>query len=144
MRGTFSLTNKTRATVRGIPFKKIKEEILGAPYELSVALLTPAQARKVTRESKGKDKASNVLAFPLTKHSGEVLLCPATARAEAAAYDMTPKIFLTYLFIHGCLHLKGMAHGGTMERTERRILTSVHSFTHAKNSNRNRRRHLSR
>jgi probable rRNA maturation factor len=144
MRGTYSLTNRTRATVRGLPFKKIKEQVLGVNYELSVALLTPAQARKVTKESKGKDKASNVLAFPLSRRSGEILLCPATARAQAHEYGMTPKIFLLYLFIHGCLHLKGMVHGGTMERTERRVLSSVSSFTHAKNSNRHRHRHVPR
>jgi adenosylmethionine-8-amino-7-oxononanoate aminotransferase len=27
MRGTYSLTNRTRATVRGLPFKKIKEQV---------------------------------------------------------------------------------------------------------------------
>lgn len=144
MRDSFSLVNKTRASVRGIPFLKIKEEVLGASYELSVGLISPTSARLITKKTKQKDKASNVLAFPLTKHSGEILLCPATARAEAPSYAMTPKIFLTYLFIHGCLHLKGMQHGGTMDRTERRLLAHVSSFTHAKNSNRNRRRHLSR
>jgi rRNA maturation RNase YbeY len=144
MSANFSLTNKTRASVRGISFKKIKDDVLGASYELSVALLTPAQARKVTKETKGKDKASNVLAFPLTKRSGEILLCPATARAQAKDYEMTPKNFLIYLFIHGLLHLKGMDHGSTMEHTEQRFLKRVPSFTHAKNSNRHRHRHLSR
>jgi probable rRNA maturation factor len=144
MAGNFSLVNKTGHPVRGIPFSKIKDDILGAKYELSVALLTPAAARKVTKSAKGVDKASNVLAFPLSNHSGEILLCPATARAQASAYGMTPKKFLIYLFIHGCLHLKGMRHGGTMERTEHRLLARVSSFTHAKNSNRNRHRHLSR
>jgi probable rRNA maturation factor len=144
MRGSYSLVNKTARPQRGIPFKKIKEKVLGPKYELSVALLTAAQARKVTKATKNKDKASNVLAFPLSKRSGEILLCPATAKTQAAAYDMTPKKFLTYLFIHGLLHLKGMQHGGTMERTERRVLLSVSSFTNAKNSNRNRRRLVSR
>jgi probable rRNA maturation factor len=144
MRGTFSLTNKTRASLRGIPFLKIKESILGPAYELSVALLPPSQAARITRQTKGKDKASNVLAFPLSRHSGEILLCPATARAQAGEYGMTPKKFLIYLFIHGCLHLKGMRHGGTMDRAEQRFLARVAFFIHAKNSNRHRHRNLSR
>ncbi len=144
MRGNLSLTNKTRASVRGIPFLKIKEEVLGEQYELSVALLSPAQATRITKKTKGKDKASNVLAFPLSPNSGEILLCPATASKQASEYDMTPKKFLTYLFIHGCLHLKGLPHGSTMDRTEQRLLAKVSPSTHAKNSNRNRRRLVSR
>jgi probable rRNA maturation factor len=144
MRGTFSLINRTTHPVRGVAFKKIKEKVLGTSYELSVALITAPQARRVTKQTKNKDKASNVLAFPLSKRSGEILLCPATAKQQAAAYEMTPKIFLTYLFIHGCLHLKGMDHGGTMDRAERRLLASVSSFKNAKNSHRHRRRVVSR
>lgn len=144
MRGSYSLTNRTAHPVRGIPFKKIKEKVLGTKYELSVALVGASEATRVTKKTKNKDKASNVLAFPLSKHSGEIILCPATAKKQASAYGMTPKKFLTYLFIHGCLHLKGMDHGVTMENTERRLLGRVNSFTHAKNSNRHRRRHISR
>lgn len=125
-------------------FKKLQKKILGSRYDLSVAFLSSAEMRKVTKKTKNKDKASNVLAFPLSKYSGEILLCPATAKQQAKDYGMTPKIFLTYLFIHGCLHLKGMDHGGTMDRAERRLLTSVSSFTNAKNSHGNRRRVVSR
>lgn len=57
-------------------------------------------------------KTSNVLAFPLSKTSGEILIC------KSAAKPYTPE----YLFIHGCLHLKGSKHGATMEREEYRIL----------------------
>ena len=118
----FAIANHTRTKVAGIPFSAIKDHILGTRYELSVALLTPAEATRVTLETKKKDKASNVLAFPLSKTSGEILLCPATARTQARDYSMTPHTFLAYLFIHGCLHLKGMQHGATMESEECRVL----------------------
>lgn len=118
----FSLTNKTRSKTPSIPFRTIKESVLGSRYELSVALLTSAEARRVTRKAKGKDKASNVLSFPLSKRSGELLLCPATARREAPLYGKTPRAMLAYLFIHGLLHLKGYAHGGTMEREESKLV----------------------
>ena len=57
-------------------------------------------------------KTSNVLSFELSEDSGEILICP----DAAAPYT------LAYLFIHGCLHLKGLAHSDTMEREEDRIL----------------------
>ena len=78
--------------------------------------------REVTQRTKNKDKASNVLAFPLSKTSGEILICKATARKEAKDFHMTPEVFVTYLFIHGLLHLKGLDHSATMEHEERRVL----------------------
>jgi ssRNA-specific RNase YbeY (16S rRNA maturation enzyme) len=95
-------------------YKKIKEAILGKRYDLSVAFVPPSrmqQAMKYKKES--AKKVSNVLAFPLSKTSGEILIC------KKAAKPFT----VDYLFIHGLLHLKGHKHGATMERIERRVLT---------------------
>jgi len=105
---TFSLTNKTRGTTPRVPFRLIKEKVLGKNYDLSVALIPPAQMRAITLKTKNKDKVSNVLAFPLAKHSGEILICPSAAEPYTVGY----------LFIHGCLHLKGHKHSDTMERIE--------------------------
>ena len=93
-------------------FKKIQKHILGDRYELSVAFLPPAKMRAVTRQYKHKNHVSNVLSFPLTKTSGEILICKSAAKPYT----------VEYLFIHGCLHLKGKKHSDTMEREENRIL----------------------
>jgi ssRNA-specific RNase YbeY (16S rRNA maturation enzyme) len=93
-------------------FKKIKESVLGKRYDLSVAFLSLAEMRSITRKTKKKNRVSNVLAFPLSKTSGEILLCPKAAKPWS----------LEYLFIHACLHLKGFRHSATMEHEERRIL----------------------
>ncbi len=98
--------------MRGLPFKRIKEKVLGKSYELSVAIVSPAESRRITKKTKRKDKVSNVLAFPLSKNSGEIILCP------AAAGDYT----LGYLFIHGALHLKGLKHGARMDIAEEKVL----------------------
>ena len=55
-------------------FKRLKKEVLGTKYDLSVAFLLPAEMRKVTKRTKSQDKISNVLAFPLSKTSGEILI----------------------------------------------------------------------
>ena len=111
---TFSLVNKTSRsfTERDVPFQKIKESVLGKKYELSVAIVGAAESRRITKATKGKDKASNVLSFPLSKTSGEIVLCP------AAAHEFT----VGYLFIHGLCHLKGYKHSATMDSIERRYL----------------------
>lgn len=108
--------------MRAALFEKIKQSVLGKKYDLSVAFLSPTQMRAVTKKTKNKNKASNVLAFPLSPTSGEILLCIETAKKEAPLYNMSQRNFLTYLFIHGLLHLQGLDHGATMEDEERRIM----------------------
>lgn len=119
---TLSIRNQTRGTLPRLPFGRIKDAVLGKKFEVSLAFLTPSQSRAITKKTKGKNKPSNVLSFALSEHSGEVLICPSTAAAEAASFGMTKRAFLGYLFIHGLFHIKGLQHGGTMEREERRIM----------------------
>ncbi len=107
---------------RGELFPKVKDFVLGKRYDLSVAFLSTKEMRKVAKKYKHKYVASNVLAFPLSKHSGEILICPATARAQCKKYGMSERVFIAYLFIHGLLHLRGLRHGVTMEREERRVM----------------------
>lgn len=121
MSRNFLIRNKTRGKVPPIPFAKIKDAILGSGYDLSLALVTPKEARTITLKSKHKDKASNVLAFPLSEKSGEIIICPATARVQAPQYGHPYRNFLPRLFIHGCFHLAGYTHGGTMEKLEDQI-----------------------
>ncbi|MBC7836285.1 rRNA maturation RNAse YbeY [Acetobacteraceae bacterium] len=110
--GSFSIRNKTRVTLRDLLFKKIKERVLGKPYELSLAVVSLSESRRLTKITKHADHASNVLSFPLSKKSGEIVLCP-KARGEYT---------LEYLFIHGALHLKGLKHNARMDAAEERLL----------------------
>lgn len=108
-------------------FPQIKDAVLGKQYDLSVALISPAAMRRAMKYKKLSAKktpriASNVLAFSLSKNSGEILLCPATARTQCRSYGMNERVFIMYLFIHGLLHLQGCKHGATMEREERRVM----------------------
>lgn len=94
-------------------FPALKEAVLGKRYDLSVALITPIAMRRAMRYKKTPARAvSNVLSFPLSKTSGEILICKAAAKPYS----------VEFLFIHGLLHLKGLKHGATMEREEDRLL----------------------
>jgi ssRNA-specific RNase YbeY (16S rRNA maturation enzyme) len=110
-------------------FTKLTKEVLGKNYDLSVAFLSPAQMKKAMtyRYPRGVSpdkKTSNVLSFPLSKTSGEILIC----KKAAAPYTVT------YLFIHGLMHLRGLKHGAKMERAEQELLQRF--SLHAKNRNR--------
>jgi ssRNA-specific RNase YbeY (16S rRNA maturation enzyme) len=109
-----SITNKvkgTQATIgKSVPFSDIKNAVLGADYDLSLAFVDEAEARDVSIRTKQKDYVPNVLSFPLSDAAGEIIICP----AEAARTGFS----VAELFIHGLCHLKGMDHGATMEKTE--------------------------
>lgn len=110
-----------------VPYKKIKEEVLGKEYDLSLAFLNAEEMRDVTIRSKKIDKVSNVLSFPLSKTTGEILICRKAA----------PPFTVAYLFIHGLFHLKGLKHGARMESQERRILKQFKLAMHEQNRHRN-------
>ena len=116
------------APKNSVNFEEIKVAVLGKKYDLSVAFLSPGEMQKITRErlpkktKKDPGHISNVLSFPLSPTSGEILLCPKVAEKECVHYGMNKSTYLAYLFIHGCFHLKGLAHGATMESEEKRIM----------------------
>ncbi|MEK7586165.1 MAG: rRNA maturation RNase YbeY [Patescibacteria group bacterium] len=113
---------KGTSTPVGVPFALIKNKILGAKYDLSISFLSPTEQKKINKKYRGKDNTTNVLSFPLSKISGEITFDLALVRKEAPDFDMTYSKFLKYLFIHGCLHLKGFKHSSTMERLEKKYL----------------------
>ena len=99
-------------------FASIKEAILGKGYDLAVILTTPEETQRLNREYRQKDYPTDILSFPLNSLEGEIYLDIETAKAEAPKFDRPIENFLPFLFIHGCLHLKGMTHGSTMEKIE--------------------------
>ena len=116
---TFEISGKGKLD---LPFLAIKEAILGKRYSLSLVFATANQSRKLNKTWRDKDYPTNVLSFPNTKESGEVLLHLPTAKKEAKKFGMPYRDFVGYLFIHGLLHLKGFDHGTIMEHKEKTFL----------------------
>ncbi len=122
MQGETSITNKTNGTLPRVPFARIKDAILGSSYSLSVAIVPPRESHRLNLAFRGKDNPTNVLSFPYSEQSGELVLDLTTSKKQAPDFDMPFTRFITYLVIHGMLHLKGMDHGSTMEREEKKFL----------------------
>jgi len=104
-------------------FKLIKNAVLGVGYELDINFVGPRESQKVNAGYRAKDKPTNILSFPFDPKSGQIIICPAVAKKEAAVLGLTPGNYLQYLFIHGLLHLKGFDHGSTMEQKEQEYST---------------------
>ncbi|OGI76479.1 rRNA maturation RNase YbeY [Candidatus Nomurabacteria bacterium RIFCSPHIGHO2_02_FULL_42_19] len=99
-------------------YERIKDDILGKKYSLSIAFISAKKSRELNKKYRKKNKATNVLSFALHKNEGEILLSPSVIRKEARMFNKTYKQFLEFLVIHGMLHLKGMTHSSTMDKAQ--------------------------
>ncbi len=114
----FSLINNTKGKLPRLPFAHMKNEVLGEEYDLSLVFVDDEESRKISIETKQKDYIPNILSFPYDDISGEIFINPSEAARQAKEFDRTPENMIGFLYIHGLVHLKGMDHGVTMERTE--------------------------
>jgi probable rRNA maturation factor len=115
-------TVKEKQPIKKWLFLFLKDRILGKKYDLSLAFVGETISKKTNSSTRGKDYPTNILSFPYDDKSGEILICPNIAKKEYKKFDMSYPDFLIYLFIHGCLHLKGLDHGDEMEKLEDKYL----------------------
>lgn len=114
-------TVKGNSARMGLPFSKITEVILGPHYELSLTFIGDQKMRALNNTSRGKNYATDILSFPIDTNFGEIYICESIARKKARVREESEHAYLGFLFIHGCLHLKGMTHGSTMETAEKTL-----------------------
>ena len=86
--------------------------------ELSVLLVSDQAIRELNSHYRGKDNATNVLAFPMQEETdiangamlGDVVISLDTARREALEEGVHPRERLNRLLVHGLVHLLGYDH----------------------------------
>jgi len=120
---TFSVSQTTKESIPALPFLRMKEKVLGKNYDLSIVLAGDKRTRTLNRIYRGKTYTPNVLSFPIDKSCGEIFLNLRQAKREHKARGESYDYFVGLLVVHGMLHLKGMAHGSTMENEERALLS---------------------
>ena len=91
-----------------------------------------AEGRRLNREYRGRDYATNVLTFVYETRplSGDVVICAPVIAAEARAQGKDVAAHHAHMVVHGLLHLQGFDHERAgdavrMERRERRVLASL-------------------
>lgn len=112
----------TTGKLPSLPFVRMKKEILGESYDLSISFVKKETIEDLSQQFKGDKTHKNILSFPLDKNSGEIILNLQTIRSEAKNFDKKYLQYLGFLVIHGMLHLKGFTHGSKMESEEKRLV----------------------
>jgi probable rRNA maturation factor len=111
-----------------------------AGRELALAVVPPAESRRLNQLYRGKDKPTNVLSFPAARVApaaapgpqplGDIVICPAVLRAEAREQGKSVRAHWAHLVVHGALHLIGYDHerdadARRMERREIAVLRGL-------------------
>ena len=119
----FGLTKLAKDRMPSLPFSLMKKVVMGNKYALSLVIVGDKLSQKLNLTHRKKSYTPNVLSFPIDAHTGEILLNLKQAKREHAAREESYRYFVALLFIHSMLHLKGFAHGDTMEHEEQRLLS---------------------
>lgn len=111
-----------------------KVEPLLGNHRLATSLLftTDAEVHALNREWRGRDKATNVLSFPMLGHEelaalpadgspemlGDIALAHETCAREAADKGIPLEHHAAHLIVHGLLHLAGHDHVDSDDQAE--------------------------
>ena len=114
-------------------------DLADADTEISLKFTSDDEVRALNSAWRGKDKATNVLSFPMAEGGdiagahllGDVVLAWGICAAEAAEKKVPVETHAAHLVVHGTLHLLGYDHeisdddAEAMEEVERRALASI-------------------
>jgi probable rRNA maturation factor len=108
--------------------------LAGSPrmVELSVRLTSDEEVRALNAQWRGKDKATNVLSFPLAEDDelddtaadgpelmlGDIVLARGVCLSEAADRQVPVEHHASHLLVHGTLHLLGYDHHDDAEAAD--------------------------
>jgi probable rRNA maturation factor len=105
---------------------------LQRPAKVTLRYVTESEGRRLNREFRGRDYATNVLTFIYASKplEGDVVICAPVVAREARAQGKAIAAHHAHLLVHGLLHLQGLDHARRgeaerMERRERRIVRAL-------------------
>jgi len=113
--------------------RKWAASVLPPDAHVTLRFVAEAEGRRLNREFRGRDYATNVLSFPYSRRPlcGDVVICVPVVAREARDQKKILAAHYAHLLLHGLLHLRGYDHersasaARTMERLERRALAAL-------------------
>jgi probable rRNA maturation factor len=78
--------------------------------EVNLRIVGEAEARRLNKQFRKTNRATNVLSFPYARGKGDVVLCHTVIRREARAQGKSVAAHYAHLVVHGVLHLRGYDH----------------------------------
>lgn len=98
----------TASRLRRVIRHVLRREHASSPADLTVLLVSDGQIRGLNRRFLGRDRPTDVLAFPAGGgYLGDVVVSVDRARVQARAAGHPPGSEVAFLAAHGTLHLLG-------------------------------------
>lgn len=129
------LNRQRKHAVRAGRLKRVLEEVQARCGSdegvVTLVLCGSAAVRTLNRKFRKKDKATDVLSFPMGQRAadgalylGDIVIAVPVAFRQARQKGRSLEHELIFLAVHGFLHLLGYDHGREMEQQERALLES--------------------
>lgn len=119
---TFTITKTIHGTIPALPYQKLKEAVLGKNYVCSLVFAGDKRTRGLNMAYREKSYIPNTLSFALDNQSGEIFINLKQATIQSKKREESFEYYVALLFVHSCLHLKGMEHGDIMDKKMNAIL----------------------
>lgn len=98
--------------------QKIRNKILlTQKKELTLVFLSSSKMKVINRQFRKKNKPTDILSFHSADPDslGELLLCTDVLKEQAVRHGHSFNIEVTYMLIHGLLHLLGYDHEASLK-----------------------------
>ena len=119
--------DQTAATMEAAAIAALEGEGIDPSFaSISVSFVDKAEIRRLNKEYRGVDKATDVLSFPAFEFGtipaeeeleedeelalGDVVICEEVCRRQAEEYGHSEEREIIYLFVHSVFHLLGYDH----------------------------------
>lgn len=114
-------SRRMASRVRALLPVRIRQKL---PQEVGVVEISASESMRLNRRYRKKRKSANVLSFRYSDAYGEILLCPEIIRREALEHTGNALkntgnarakghlfvIHMTWMIVHGMLHIAGVHH----------------------------------
>lgn len=123
---TIELTDEERTSIENAAAEALRSE--GRAGDLTILIDTPERIRSLNRDFRHVDAVTDVLTFPAWEgeislcadgYLGDIMICYERAEEQAIAYGHSLNRELSFLAVHGVLHLLGYDH---MTEADERVM----------------------
>ena len=123
---TVALTEDERTSMERAALAALASE--GRDGDLTILVDTPDRIQTLNREFRNVDAVTDVLTFPAWEgeislsadgYLGDIMICYERAKEQAASYGHSLTRELSFLAVHGVLHLLGYDH---MTEADERVM----------------------
>lgn len=114
---TVALTDDERTSMERAALAALESE--GRDGDLTILIDTPERIQTLNREFRNVDNVTDVLTFPAWEgeislsadgYLGDIMICYERAKEQAVTYGHSLMRELSFLAVHGVLHLLGYDH----------------------------------